>query len=218
MNNYLRSADTKTLQDIQEKFESLRRILKAIFDSTSSSIFLLDADYAILFYNKQANEGIKLLHGREAQLGESILSYGDQNNTYQRDEFKCDFQRAILTKDTVVREREILHPNMRRWTRLEYTAVYEDQMLIGVLLNATNVSHEKEFERQNDQRLKQLDQIAWSQSHETRQPVATILGLINILDRDSLTTENMEIIKLLKETTEKLDEIIHRNVFMASSI
>lgn len=63
-----------------------------------------------------------------------------------------------------------------------------------------------------------LSEISWSQSHETRQPVATILGLLNILDRDSLTEENKQIVLLLENTTQSLDHIIRKMVEKASSV
>jgi len=55
----------------------------------------------------------------------------------------------------------------------------------------------------------QLDDIAWIQSHKVRSQVATILGLAQLFNYDDANDENNStIISGLKETTEKLDEII----------
>ncbi len=55
------------------------------------------------------------------------------------------------------------------------------------------------------------------QSHQTRQPVATILGLINILDKSELGEKNLEIIRLLEQTTQRLDDVIRDTVIKANS-
>ncbi len=53
-----------------------------------------------------------------------------------------------------------------------------------------------------------MENIAWSQSHIVRKPLANILGLINII-LEVEDSKNQEILfKLLKESTEELDEVV----------
>lgn len=210
--------ETTSVAEIREELETSRQILKAIFDSTKSSIFLIDSDYQILFFNKWARDGCRLLYGREMYIGDSMLNYQNKENEKITRDFIQDFQQAILTKGLVVRECEMNHPQLSYWVRMEYTPVYDYDTLIGVLINATDISDWKEVEMENELQHKQLVKIAWSQSHETRQPVATLLGLINILDKNTLSSDNQEIIKLLESTLEKLDTIIHRTVVLANQI
>ncbi len=101
---------------------------------------------------------------------------------------------------------------------MEYTPVFDDQKLIGVLLHVLNITERKKFQLQNEHQRKQLVDIAWSQSHETRQPVSTMLGLINILDKQSLTSDNQHIVKLMQETALKLDKVIQKAVKLANKI
>ncbi|MDP4763850.1 MAG: hypothetical protein NWR97_09325, partial [Salibacteraceae bacterium] len=64
---------------------------------------------------------------------------------------------------------------------------------------------EQTLERQNEL----FDEIAWLTSHEIRGPVATIRGLLNIVDRDVITsTENAEMLEHLVECSEQLDVTI----------
>lgn len=212
-------ADASVIQKIQEDPEASGKILKAIFDSTKSSIFLLAPDYRILFFNKWANEGCKYLYGKDVSIGDSILNYRDKNDEDAGNDFKEDFQRAILSRNIVTREREVHHPQTSHWIYMELTPVYDDdQKLIGVLLNVHNISDRKQFEIQNEQQQNQLVKIAWMQSHETRQPLATILGLINILDKKNLSADNLEIITLLEGTAIKLEKIIQQTVIMANDV
>ena len=100
--------DYRPSHEVQHELEASRHILKAIFDSTKSSIFLIDPDYRILFFNKWARDGSKFLYGRDMFIGDNILNYrqGDDSDIISI-EFKHDFNQAIETKNSVTREREM---------------------------------------------------------------------------------------------------------------
>lgn len=210
--------DFRPSHEAKRERDASRHILKAIFDNTKSSIFLIDPDYRILFFNKWARDGSKLLYGRDMFIGDNILNFRQCDDDHIVMEFKNDFAQAIQTKNSVTRTREMVHPNITYWVSLEYTPVFDKDELVGVLLNVENISERKKNEIQIEQQHKQLAQIAWTQSHETRQPVATMLGLINILDKTSLTPDNQRIIKMMEETTEKLDSVIAKMVRLASKV
>lgn len=63
-----------------------------------------------------------------------------------------------------------------------------------------------------------LQQISWIQSHKTRQPLATLLGLIHIIDKSTLSESNLEIIQMLEKTAQKLDDVIRHTVIKANSV
>jgi CBS domain-containing protein len=63
-----------------------------------------------------------------------------------------------------------------------------------------------------------LQQISWIQSHKTRQPLATLLGLIHIIDKTTLSDNNLEIIQMLEKTAQKLDDVIRHTVIKANSV
>lgn len=200
----------------QQELHTSQQILKALFSSVQSSIFLVDPNFNIIFFNKYAFDGSKLLYGRELFVGDSILNYRREGDTEIFTAFKANFERALTSKNVVVSEREMHYPQMSFWVRSEYTPVFDNDTPIGILLHVQNISERKKYENQSEQQQQQLRQIVWSQSHETRQPLSTLLGLISILDRKSLTPENEEIIKLLEETALKLEKVIRETVFRAS--
>lgn len=53
-----------------------------------------------------------------------------------------------------------------------------------------------------------MENIAWSQSHIVRKPLANILGLINIILEEEDSNDQEMLFKLLKESTEELDEVV----------
>lgn len=210
----------KEIRSINTQLEQSRQVLQAIFDSTQSYIFLVDPQYRIIFFNKKAQEGSLSMHGHEPKLGDSILIYAESGN----DEmalltFQENYDKAVATKQTVVSEREIYYPSMMSsWIRSEYTPVYDNDILVGVALRIVDITERKRHEIQIEMQTEILQQISWMQSHQTRQPVATILGLINILEKSSLSDDNRKIVAMLEDTALKLDDVIRDTVIRANSI
>lgn len=68
--------------------------------------------------------------------------------------------------------------------------------------------HSKKSEKKILNQIAIMENIAWHQSHIVRKPLANIMGLINIiLEEDDV--KNQEILfKLLKESSEELDEVV----------
>jgi light-regulated signal transduction histidine kinase (bacteriophytochrome) len=65
---------------------------------------------------------------------------------------------------------------------------------------------EQQILRQN----KQLIEVALITSHQLRRPVATILGLVELIDKSVFDQENLEIIEHLETTATELDAVIRR--------
>jgi PAS domain S-box-containing protein len=209
----------KEIKAIHAQLETSRHILQAIFDSTQSYILLVDPEYRIIFFNKRAQEGSRELYGREMMLGDSILEYKSDVDEMDLRSFEENFTKAIASSRTVVEEREIFYPNMTSsWLRSEYTPVYDRGVLIGVALRSVDITDRKHYELQIEMQTEVLQEISWIQSHQTRQPVATILGLINILEKSSLTEDNRKIVSMLEETAHKLDDVIRETVIKANSL
>lgn len=53
-----------------------------------------------------------------------------------------------------------------------------------------------------------MENIAWSQSHIVRKPLANILGLVNIILEEEDQKNQELLFKYLKESTEELDEVV----------
>ena len=80
-------------------------------------------------------------------------------------------------------------------------------MVKGTIQDVSEIRiHVQRIEQQN----KRLKKIAWLQSHRMRSPVATILGLTDLLNVDDPTDPmNLEVLRNIKSLTQKLDEMIH---------
>ena len=201
----------------QKQVEVSRQIIEAISDSTQSHIILIAPNFRIIFFNRRAWYSSKHLYGRELNIGESILRYRRKFDESLFKDFYDNFYRALASGHAVIAEREMQYSSMKFWLRTEYTPVYDGEEIIGVALRLVDISERKKQEMKIKEQNERLRQIAWIQSHETRQPIATILGLINILDKSSLSEDNSKIVGMLEETITKLDTVIRDTVISANS-
>jgi PAS domain S-box-containing protein len=79
-----------------------------------------------------------------------------------------------------------------------------------VLAMATDVGELMDLRQRLELQLGILDIISYKNSHELRGPVATILGLIQLIEHNQFDGGfSKEIISLLKRTVIKLDDVIH---------
>lgn len=75
---------------------------------------------------------------------------------------------------------------------------------------ASDVGEVMDLREKIEAQLDKLDIISYKNSHELRGPVATILGLIQLIEHDHFDGSfSKEIITCLKRTVIKLDEVIH---------
>jgi PAS domain S-box-containing protein len=60
------------------------------------------------------------------------------------------------------------------------------------------------------EKVQKLQAISYKNSHQLRSPVASIIGLVNIVEKHGIKGEhNIQIFDYLKQTIEKLDSVIH---------
>jgi signal transduction histidine kinase len=98
----------------------------------------------------------------------------------------------------------------KRHTWLRITA-YQTEKGLGIY--ASNINEQKEQEKQLQLQNKQLMEIAWTQSHELRAPLANIMGLLHLLKIDQVNAEIQRLyLEKLDEAAQDLDKIIHEVV------
>lgn len=78
---------------------------------------------------------------------------------------------------------------------------------VGAMIDVTDVKEKiQRIEKQNEQ----LREIAWVQSHTVRGPLATLIGLTNLLkDKEQYNVDQAEIIDGIILSAGKLDDVIH---------
>jgi PAS domain S-box-containing protein len=125
-----------------------------------------------------------------------IVKYGDMKYWTEKYRFrKANGEYAyVLDKGIVIRDEKGVGIRM-----------------IGAMQDITELkNNELHIAKQNDQ----LIEIAQMNAHETRRPVATILGLISLIDKNTIKDKDtLDILDHLETATRELDAVIKRIIY-----
>jgi signal transduction histidine kinase len=100
-----------------------------------------------------------------------------------------------------------------------YIWAYSRQMLLEqksgketktIIREVEDVTYIVELEAQLKEKVEKLQHISYQNSHLLRSPVASIIGLVDIIEDHGIVGDhNLQIFGYLKKTIEKLDQVIH---------
>lgn len=96
------------------------------------------------------------------------------------------------------------------WVSAQLTPAYnEDNAFQGYIIVCQDITYRKEKEEEINRQNRLLREVAWMSSHEIRRPVATMLGLVNLLDMTEDEHEQREIFSKLRECAREMDSMVH---------
>ncbi len=190
-----------TKSAIESKLE-MSTMLGAIYESTNEACTYINKDLKIVYSNKVAKSLCFQIFGREPKPNDNAIDF--MLPQFQ-DEFSGYYQR-VLNHERI----EVEKTNGIGWWKFTIFPVYDyNNNMLGVAHNVKDITNQKlneiEINRQNEV----FKKIAWQQSHEVRRPVATILGLINLIESKKGNDTTKEL-SFLKQATTELDTIIHQ--------
>lgn len=205
-------SDITEIKFMQQALRKSENKLRAILDSTTDENILIDTDYRIISYNKVAAQNIRMWYGRNVGLGEPIWEYVLPG---LRAEFESCFNTAMKGVPTKI-EREFTYGEVTNWYELVFYPVYANNgELIGAALNTKDIDHRKRSDLRVQEQNRQLREIAFTQSHTLRRPVANILGLWRLIKQEMESSKNdagqlHELLGHLGRSAEETDEVIRR--------
>jgi PAS domain S-box-containing protein len=161
-------------------------------------------------------------------LAERILGYSEQEfaehsrNYYQDLIHPDDLQKMQESIDKIIQSvnGEIVEMTARyRRADGNYIWIYTRKMVVDrgekdfpctITTVAEDITDFIELQGQLREKIQVLESISYKNSHLLRSPVASIIGLINLIEEKDITSEhNMQIFNFLKQAIEKLDSVIH---------
>ena len=188
----------------KQEIENSEAKLNAFFNSSASCHIMVGTDLNIIAFNKAAVSFIKELNGKELVKGAYILLF--LNETYI-DTFIDGYKDAMSGK--FIREERLINSgSSSSWWDISFVpALDKEGNIFAISFNATNINeakiHTNKIKSQNEILLK----IAHVQSHEVRGPIATIMGIMNLIKEEE--NFNMEYLSLLEEAVYNFDQKIH---------
>lgn len=203
--------DITQLRETEHKLQKQEEILDAIYQSTRESCTFIDNDLKIQYINQKGQELIYEYFGKNASVGDSIMEFvlPTYRNIYQ------NHYRNALSGHSI--SFEINDKN--RWWEFELFPVYNQaKEIIGIAQNLQIITERKQKELETVRQNEFLKRINWQFSHEIRRPVASILGLCDLLKNHTSNSEEVkQFIDGILESSSELDEIIHKIVHLANA-
>ncbi len=203
---------TDVSKRIEEELEltHLKNQLQAFGTSSKQAHILISKDLKVIAFNKQAEINVRLFYGKTLTEKEDFKRYivpGTEELFFQH------FDKA-LSGNAIRYELPILFPNGQElWFIVEYLPIWDDSgELFGISFNTINendlISTRKQLEIQN-QKLKEIARI---QSHDIRRPLASIMGIADLMKQTEQNPLSLELLNLMEKATNDLDEVIKRIV------
>jgi hypothetical protein len=193
---------------LREQFLESKRYeieLRSFFESSIDSHLLLGRAFEILAYNKSWENYVKDNYGLLLERGKDMGQYLHPENSH---EFYQEYAKALEGKTSIVKMRL----KGRQWRMVKFEpAVDVHGDIIGVSINANDITKWIEQEEIVAARNAALREIAFIQSHELRRPVATILGMMNLLNMEGYL-EGSDELKFMNDAVKELDEKIKLTV------
>ncbi|MEM1135879.1 MAG: PAS domain-containing protein [Bacteroidota bacterium] len=204
----------------QQEFERLKRE-KEIQEELMAGIIRV-AQSSFKVYDFVTKKFIYATDGIYKSLGYEISEFSElcknfiQNLIHPSDRnMFSDFinkLRASIEKNTYEVEFRLLAKDGKyHWISSRDTVFRRDEngkptQIIGATIDVT---FRKELELQMEENLSYLEKLSYKGSHDLRGPVATLLGLINMMEANISLLHSESTLAYFKRTTQQLDEVIY---------
>jgi len=171
--------DTQEQKAIAEQSELK---LKAVFDSSKDIHVLVGNRMEIMAFNKAAANFVYAYYNKNIKLGVHLLTLVGETAASRLVEYVDRAFKGVITK---VEWPVSPAKGISFWFDVTFEpARGVNNDIIGVVINGTDITTQKRDADFIDQQNEALQRIATIQSHELRRPVASLLGLMEVLKLD----------------------------------
>ena len=195
----------------QEEIMWTKNNLEALINNTEDLTWSIDRDGRYVYMNTAYRKRIKETVGAEPKEGDDAYVHSGQTEKIN-DEWRSYYQRALSGERYITRH-ESFDPVTKEPTYFEvsfnpiHTASKDE--IIGVGCFARDITERLKTEEALIEQNERLKNIASLSSHELRRPVASMMGLLNIMDKENFSNpENKQIMEHLVTVTHEIDEVI----------
>lgn len=200
-------------QDVTVRKQQTERIfldeqnLRVLFDIIAQPVWLIDPSCRIMMCNEAFRQWVSYFVGKPLLKGDNVLDT-DLPQSYL-DKFKMCYELALNGK-TFTTVEDLLVGGELKFSTISFNPVFDkDGKLTGISCHASDITDQRKTLSRIDAQTQLLMEIASIQSHKVRGPVATLLGLIKVFDKDDpANPDNAEVLQGIESVTLSLDTIV----------
>src|SRR6185312_2895727 len=208
-----------TLDKLDKTFTDLKRVkehkskndikLRSMFESLTDSYFLLGKEQEIIDFNRTAFDFIKEKYNIN-------LTYGDRMTDFlppsYKECFTLHYRNALRGQKMQIEKLAAYGAMGKVWWDCVFEPVKNNAgAIIGVSHVARDITDRKLNEEKIMEQNSLLSRISQIQSHDYRGPVASILGLMNLIEEEDYVAPK-EYLMMMQVAVKRLDEKIHEVV------
>ncbi|MDJ1506891.1 PAS domain S-box protein [Xanthocytophaga agilis] len=201
---------------IQMEIKRTKETLEALINNTEDNIWSVDCDRRILFANKAYKEFVFRIFQIDIQPGMQLHERvsGNEQSLYI-EKYKKLYDKAF-EGNSFRAYNEFTDPTTQAKIIQEvgFNPIYNEiGQVTGTACVARDVTRQLAAQDEIRQQNARLREIASLSSHELRAPVATIMGLINLLEEEDVSDpDKKHVVADLKTKSMQLDDVIHQIV------
>jgi PAS domain S-box-containing protein len=189
--------------NIEERKAMVKRLkftqakLDKILESTTIGFFQVNIDSVITYWNPAAEAIIGF--NKEYILGRSIW---DVFTELVDSDFYHKYYQAM-------NERVNVEFTTYFWPVQKWLSITAYPVVDGVIIHFKDITESKIYEEKLLEKIEQLKEVSYLNSHYIRRPVASLLGLTNLITTDSVTEKELkEVASHIQECTLELDTVV----------
>ncbi|MDN3581494.1 PAS domain S-box protein [Mucilaginibacter flavus] len=196
----------KDIDDLKRSNQENKR-LADIITRVNNMIVVTDANNQVRWVNRAFTDLTGYTPDEVSRkLPAEFLCGTDDGGRQINDMISRQGQREAFATDLVICTKQ----KVKVYISAELTPAYDEQnQYIGYVAVYQNITSRREKEEEIKRQNEFLREVAWLSSHEIRRPVATMLGLMNLLDLAQTEEERQEIFPKLSESVNQMDDIVH---------
>jgi PAS domain S-box-containing protein len=186
--------------------EELNR--KSMVNNITDAIWAIDRDMKLISFNHAYSMVIFQMFGRMPELGDAAININYDTATNKR--WIEHYRKALSGIQFQVLEQAIL-AGKTHYIDCSFCPILGiDGQIAGITCTAKDVTEDHERIERIKKQNEKLKQIAWIQSHKIRGPLASIMGLLELIDTNDASAENNKIaLQHLSQAARQLDAVIH---------
>ena len=209
--------DVTSIVEADEKVKKQKNFYESILDRMPIEVGIIDHELRFVYLNKKT---VKRDEIREWIIGKTEQDYVEK--TGKGGEFitnRVAMENAALATGETQQWRETYRLGASDELHIlrtitPYEGPKKEKFLLATGSDVTAIAlAEKELTLKNEALQKtnsELDRFVYSTSHDLRAPLASVLGLVHIIEMDLPNTETKQhdLIRMIKESIRKLDDFI----------
>lgn len=208
--------DITDIKKTQQEKESISSRLSTLITSLNSGVLLEDENRNILVTNEDFCSMFEIPATPDQLIGIDCSNSAEESKHLisNPDEFVSRINKIISERKICLNE-EIKFKNGKIFER-DFIPIYNNDIYLGHLWEYTDITSRKESEKllikareeaEESKRLKQ--KFLANMSHEIRTPMNGVIGIVHLLERTELDSNQKKYLNILRDSSEHLLHIIN---------